>query len=81
MELKKKAEDLLEKQLQLLNQEDLPPVTVDNACKIIEAVSTMQLQLLNQEDLPPVTVDNACKIIEAVSTMLLRISAAGNDAG
>ena len=45
MELKKKAEDLLEKQLQLLNQEDLPPVTVDNACKIIEAVSTMLLRI------------------------------------
>ena len=45
MELKKKAEDLLEKQLQLLNQEDLPPVTVDNACKIIEAVSTMLLSI------------------------------------
>ena len=45
VELKKKAEDLLEKQLQLLNQEDLPPVTVDNACKIIEAVSTMLLSI------------------------------------
>lgn len=45
MELKKKAEDLLEKQLQLLNQEDLPPVTVDNACKIIEAVSAMLLSI------------------------------------
>lgn len=45
MELKKKAEDLLEQQLQLLNQEDLPPVTVDNACKIIEAVSTMLLRI------------------------------------
>lgn len=45
MELKKKAEDLLEKQLQLLNQEDLPTVTVDNACKIIEAVSTMLLSI------------------------------------
>ena len=45
MELRKKAEDLLEKQLQLLNQEDLPPVTVDNACKIIEAVSTMLLSI------------------------------------
>lgn len=45
MELKKKAEDLLEKQLQLLNQEDLPPVKVDNSCKIIEAVSTMLLSI------------------------------------
>lgn len=45
MELKKKAEDLLEKQLQLLNQEDLPPVTAYNACKIIEAVSTILLRI------------------------------------
>ena len=45
MELRKKAEDLLEKQLQLLNQEDLPPFMVDNACKIIEAVCTMLLSI------------------------------------